>query len=201
MLKISNSQEKNLYIFTAPSGAGKTTLIKRLISYAKKQQHKVHLSVSHTTREPRAGEESSKDYYFISEEEFKKNISDNQYLEHAVVHGNLYGTPKTQIDQKLTDDNKVFLEIDWQGALDILKIYPNAESIFISPPSIDHLRKRLEDRGLDTKEVIEKRIKGAALEMEKAVHFKHQIVNISLDTATKNLINIIFGENNGKNYS
>jgi len=201
MLKMSNSQEKNLYIFTAPSGAGKTTLIKRLISYAKKQKHKVHLSVSHTTREPRAGEESSKDYFFISEEEFKKNISDNQYLEHAVVHGNLYGTPKTQIDQKLTDDNKVFLEIDWQGALDILKIYPNAESIFISPPSIDHLRKRLEDRGLDTKEVIEKRIKGAALEMKKAVHFKHQIVNISLDTATKKLINIIFGENNGKNYS
>ena len=198
---MSNSQEKNLYIFTAPSGAGKTTLIKRLISYAKKQQHKVHLSVSHTTREPRSGEESSKDYYFISEEEFKKNISDNQYLEYAVVHGNLYGTPKTQIDQKLRDDNKVFLEIDWQGALDILKIYPNAESIFISPPSIDHLRKRLEDRGLDTKEVIEKRIKGAALEMEKAIHFKHQIVNISLDTATKNLINIIFGENNGKNYS
>ena len=198
---MSNSQEKNLYIFTAPSGAGKTTLIKRLISYAKKQQHKVYLSVSHTTRKPRAGEESSKDYYFISEEEFKKNISDNEYLEYAVVHGNLYGTPKTQIDQKLTDDNKVFLEIDWQGALDILKIYPNAESIFISPPSIDHLRKRLEDRGLDTKEVIEKRIKGAALEMEKAIHFKHQIVNISLDTATKNLINIIFGENNGKNYS
>jgi|SRR6056300_405080 guanylate kinase len=201
MLKMSNSQEKNLYIFTAPSGAGKTTLIKRLISYAKKQQHKVHLSVSHTTRKPRAGEESSKDYYFISEEEFKKNISDNQYLEYAVVHGNLYGTPKTQIDQKLKDDNKIFLEIDWQGALDILKIYPNAESIFISPPSIDHLRKRLEDRGLDSKEVIEKRIKGAALEMEKSVHFKHQIVNISLDTATKNLINIIFGENNGKNYS
>jgi guanylate kinase len=198
---MSNSQEKNLYIFTAPSGAGKTTLIKRLISYAKKQQHKVHLSVSHTTRKPRAGEESSKDYYFISEEEFKKNISDNQYLEYAVVHGNLYGTPKTQIDQKLTDDNKVFLEIDWQGALDILKIYPNAESIFISPPSIDHLRKRLEDRGLDSKEVIEKRIKGAALEMEKSVYFKHQIVNISLDTTTKNLINIIFGENNGKNYS
>jgi guanylate kinase len=198
---MSNSQEKNLYIFTAPSGAGKTTLIKRLISYAKKQQHKVHLSVSHTTRKPRAGEESSKDYYFISEEEFKKNISDNQYLEYAVVHGNLYGTPKTQIDQKLKDDNKVFLEIDWQGALDILKIYPNAESIFISPPSIDHLRKRLEDRGLDSREVIEKRIKGAALEMEKSVHFKHQIVNISLDTATKNLINIIFGENNGKNYS
>ena len=201
MLKMSNSQEKNLYIFTAPSGAGKTTLIKRLISYAKKQQHKVHLLVSHTTRKPRAGEESSKDYYFISEEEFKKNISDNQYLEYAVVHGNLYGTPKTQIDQKLKDDNKIFLEIDWQGALDILKIYPNAESIFISPPSIDHLRKRLEDRGLDSKEVIEKRIKGAALEMEKSVHFKHQIVNISLDTATKNLINIIFGENNGKNYS
>ena len=198
---MSNSQEKNLYIFTAPSGTGKTTLIKRLISYAKKQQHKVHLSVSHTTREPRVGEESSKDYYFISEEEFKKNISDNQYLEYAVVHGNLYGTPKSQIYQKLRDENKVFLELDWQGALDILKIYPNAESIFISPPSIDHLRKRLEDRGLDTKEVIEKRIKGAALEMEKAIHFKHQIVNISLDTATKNLINIIFGENNGKNYS
>ncbi|MBL6820221.1 MAG: guanylate kinase [SAR86 cluster bacterium] len=198
---MSNNHEKNLYIFTAPSGAGKTTLIKRLVDYAKKQQHKVHLSISHTTREPRAGEQSSKDYYFISDEEFNKNIIDKKYLEYAVVHGNLYGTPKTQIDQKLADGNKVFLEIDWQGALKILKIYPKAESIFISPPSIDQLRKRLEDRGLDTKEVIEKRIKGAALEMKKAVHFKHQIVNISLDTATKNLINIIFGENNGKNYS
>ncbi|MBL6693835.1 MAG: guanylate kinase [SAR86 cluster bacterium] len=198
---MSNNHEKNLYIFTAPSGAGKTTLIKRLVDYAKKKQHKVHLSISHTTREPRAGEQSSKDYYFISDEEFNKNIIDKKYLEYAVVHGNLYGTPKTQIDQKLADGNKVFLEIDWQGALKILKIYPNAESIFISPPSIDQLRKRLEDRGLDTKEVIEKRIKGAALEMKKAVHFKHQIVNISLDTATKNLINIIFGENNGKNYS
>ena len=198
---MSNNHEKNLFIFTAPSGAGKTTLIQRILDYAEEKKYKVHLSISHTTRQPRAGEESSKDYFFISQEEFHRNISDNLYIEHAVVHGNLYGTPKTQIDQKLIEGYKVFLEIDWQGALDILKIYPNAESIFILPPSIDHLRKRLEERGLDNEEVISRRIEGAALEIEKAPHFKHQIVNISLDTATKNLINIIFGENNGKNNS
>ena len=98
---MSNNHEKNLFIFTAPSGAGKTTLIQRILDYAEEKKYKVHLSISHTTRQPRAGEESSKDYFFISQEEFHRNISDKLYIEHAVVHGNLYGTPKTQIDQKL----------------------------------------------------------------------------------------------------
>ena len=122
MLKMSN----NLFIITAPSGAGKTTLIKRAIDYAKKIDEQVHLAVSHTTRNPRSGEENGKDYSFINEEEFKNNIAQDKYLEYALVHGNLYGTPKSEIENKLKDGIKVLLEIDWQGALQIMEHYPEA---------------------------------------------------------------------------
>ena len=134
---------------------------------------------------------------FLPEEQFNENISANEYIEHAVVHGNLYGTPRSQIDNYLAEDYKVLLEIDWQGAVSVLEQYPKATSIFISPPSIEELRTRLENRGLDSQEVIEKRVQGAKLEMEKAAQFRHQITNISLDIATKNLLNIIFRENHG----
>jgi guanylate kinase len=153
--------------------------------------------VSHTTRNPRAGEVDGKDYSFKSEEEFKNNIAQNEYLEYALVHGNLYGTPKSEIESKLKADNKVLLEIDWQGAVQIMEHYPEAESIFISPPSVDELRKRLTERGLDTEEVIERRIRGAQTELDQSKNFKHQISNISLDIATKNLLNIMFRENHG----
>ena len=187
----------NLFIITAPSGAGKTTLIKRAIDYAKKINEQVHLAVSHTTRNPRSGEEDGKDYLFINEGEFKNNIAQDEYLEYALVHGNLYGTPKSEIENKLKDGSKVLLEIDWQGALQIMEHYPKAESIFISPPSVDELRKRLTERGLDTEEVIDRRIKGAQTELDQSKNFKHQISNISLDIATKNLLNIMFRENHG----
>ena len=186
-----------IFIITAPSGAGKTTLIKRAIYHAKEINELVYLAVSHTTRDPRAGEEDGKDYLFISEEEFKKNIDRDEYLEHALVHGNLYGTPKSEIEAKLKDGSKVLLEIDWQGALQIMEHYPEAESIFISPPSVDELRKRLTERGLDTEEVIERRIRGAQTELDQSKNFKHQISNNSLDIATKNLLNIMFRENHG----
>ena len=193
MLRMSN----NLFIITAPSGAGKTTLIKRAIEHAKEINEKVYLAVSHTTRKPRAGEEDGKDYLFINEDEFKNNIAQDEYLEYALVHGNLYGTPKSEIDNKLKDGNKVLLEIDWQGALQIMEHYPDAESIFISPPSVEELRKRLTDRGLDSEEVIERRIKGAQTELDQSKNFRHQISNISLDIATKNLLNIMFRETHG----
>lgn len=193
MLKMSN----NLFIITAPSGAGKTTLIKRAIEHAKKIDEQVYLAVSHTTRNPRSGEEDGKDYLFINEEEFKNNIAQDEYLEYAIVHGNLYGTPKSEIENKLKDGSKVLLEIDWQGALQIMEHYPEAESVFISPPSVDELRKRLTERGLDTEEVIDRRIKGAQTELDQSKNFKHQISNISLDIATKNLLNIMFRENHG----
>ena len=197
MHKTLNNKHKNLVIITAPSGAGKTTLIKNILDHANSQDQKVFLSISHTTRQPREGEEHGKDYYFMDENEFNDNISANEYIEHAVVHGNLYGTPRSQIDNYLAEDYKVLLEIDWQGAVSVLEQYPNATSIFISPPSIEELRTRLENRGLDSQEVIEKRVQGAKLEMEKATQFRHQITNISLDIATKNLLNIIFRENHG----
>ena len=187
----------NIFIITAPSGAGKTTLIKKALSHAKKIGEQVYLVVSHTTRQPRKGEEHSKDYCFITEEQFKKNIADNEYLEHAIVHGNMYGTPRSEIEDKLNAGCKVLLEIDWQGALQIIKHFPDAESIFIFPPSVDELHKRLTERGLDTKEVIERRILGAQAELDQSSNFKHQISNISLDIATKNLLNIMFRENYG----
>ena len=197
MHKTLNNKHENLVIITAPSGAGKTTLIKNILAHANSQAYKVFLSISHTTRQPREGEEHGKDYYFMDEKEFYDNISANEYIEHAVVHGNLYGTPRSQIDNYLAEDYKVLLEIDWQGAVSVLEQYPNATSIFISPPSIEELRTRLENRGLDSQEVIEKRVQGAKLEIEKATQFRHQITNISLDIATKNLLNIIFRENHG----
>ena len=165
----------NLFIITAPSGAGKTTLIKKALLHAKTIGEQVDLIVSHTTRDPRKGEKHGKDYCFISQAEFKNNIANNEYLEHAIVHGNMYGTPRTEIERKLESGCKVLLEIDWQGALQIIEHFPEAESIFIFPPSLDELHKRLTDRGLDSKEVIERRIKGAQAELDQSNHFKHQI--------------------------
>ena len=194
---MSNNLAENLFIVTAPSGAGKTTLIKNIIEFAKTNNEKVFMSVSHTTRTPRANESDGTDYFFISEEEFKSNIDEGVYLEHALVHENLYGTPKKAINDHLQRGYKVLLEIDWQGAVEILKAYPDAQSIFISPPSIEELHKRLHERGLDSEEVIAKRVEGAKLEMEKSSKFKYQIINNSLETALKNLLNIIFREKHG----
>ena len=194
---MSNDLAENLFIITAPSGAGKTTLIKNVIEFAQINDEKVFMSVSHTTRTPRSNELDGTDYSFISEEEFNRKINDQVYLEHAIVHGNLYGTPKQPIEQHLQNEFKVLLEIDWQGAMEILKTYPDAQSIFISPPSIEELHKRLHDRGLDSEEVIAERIDGAKLEMEKSSEFKYQIINNSLETAFKNLLNIIFREKHG----
>ena len=194
---MSNNLAKNLFIVTAPSGAGKTTLIKNIIEFAKTNDEKVFMSVSHTTRTPRANESDGTDYFFISKEEFKSNIDEGVYLEHALVHENLYGTPKKAINDHLQRGYKVLLEIDWQGAVEILKAYPDAQSIFISPPSIEELHKRLHERGLDSEEVIAKRVEGAKLEMEKSSKFKYQIINNSLETALKNLLNIIFREKHG----
>ena len=194
---MSNNLAENLFIVTAPSGAGKTTLIKNIIEFAKTNDEKVFMSVSHTTRTPRANESDGTDYFFISKEEFKLNIDEGVYLEHALVHENLYGTPKKAINDHLQRGYKVLLEIDWQGAVEILKTYPDAQSIFISPPSIEELHKRLHERGLDSEEVIAKRVEGAKLEMEKSSKFKYQIINNSLETALKNLLNIIFREKHG----
>ena len=126
-------------------------------------RQKIFLSISHTTRKPRKGEINGKDYLFVDEETFNKNIQGNKYIEYAIVHENLYGTPQE----------------------------------FISPPSIEELKDRLVKRGLDSEEVINKRVAGAALEMEKSSKFQYEITNISLDIATKNLLNIIFRENHG----
>ena len=131
--------QKNIFLITAPSGAGKTSLIKNILKYANIREKKIFLSISDTTRAPRQGELNNIDYCFIDKLKFKENIKDGKYIEHAEVHGNFYGTPKANIEQHLEDGYKVILEIDWQGALTILKYYPDAQSIFISPPSLEDL--------------------------------------------------------------
>ena len=154
-------EENIMVVLSSPSGVGKTTITKKI--QQKYQSFKI--SVSHTTRKPRPNEIDGVDYCFIDEETFKENINNEIYVEYAMVHGNLYGTPKDSIDSFLEDDFIVIMEIDWQGALNILKAYPKAESVFISPPSIEDLRQRLLDRGLDSEDVINQRVSGAEKEI------------------------------------
>ena len=183
---LSDKQDQ-LFIITAPSGAGKTSLIKNILSHAESNGYKVHLTLSHTTRTPREGEIDGVDYCFIDENTFKENINNEIYVEYAMVHGNLYGTPKDSIDSFLADDFIVIMEIDWQGALNILKAYPKAESVFISPPSIEDLRQRLLDRGLDSEDVINQRVSGAEKKFCKKQTSNMKLLTFHLTQLLKSL--------------
>ena len=149
---MSHSNQGNLFIITAPSGAGKTSLVHALLE----QDRQVRLSISHTTRAPRPGETNGKEYFFVDEATFLKKLDEQDFLESALVHGARYGTSKSQVNQALSQGFDVILEIDWQGAQQIKKIYPQAISIFILPPSIHELEQRLRRRGQDAEEVIAK---------------------------------------------
>ena len=182
-----------LIVISAPSGTGKTTVVKKLLE----KIPNIIASVSFTTRPMRENEREGIDYFFDDKRKFETMVDDNQFIEHATVFGNYYGTQKESLSSNLKKGKNIILEIDWQGAMEILKTYPDAQSIFISPPSIEELHKRFYDRGLDSEEVITERIDGAKLEMEKSSEFKYQIINNSLETAFKNLLNIIFREKHG----
>lgn len=177
----------NLFIITAASGAGKTSLVKELLA----NDSQVKLSVSHTTRKPRQGEQSGVHYHFVSEVEFLQILNAGGFLESADVHGAKYGTAQSGVDIDLQAGYDVILEIDWQGAAQVRNIYPQSISIFILPPSLEALEQRLNNRGQDSVEVINKRVATAHEEMRHVVEFDYVTINDKFDIALQDLLAII----------
>ncbi len=177
----------NLFILSAPSGAGKSSLIHALLG----QHSDMQLSVSHTTRAPRAGEVEGVHYHFVSVDEFKELISDNNFLEWAEVFGNYYGTSRTAIEQVLAQGRDVFLDIDWQGARQIKMQVPSVVSIFILPPSVAELEKRLNQRGQDNQEVIAKRMLQAKSEISHVTEYDYALVNDDFQQCLQDLRHVV----------
>jgi guanylate kinase len=177
----------NVFIICAPSGAGKTSLVAELL----RRERGVKLSVSHTTRAPRPGEQDGRDYHFISRPAFEAKIERGEFLESADVHGNLYGTSQGWIDEQRAGDVDIVLEIDWQGAQQVRKLIADAIGIFILPPSLAALRRRLNDRGQDSKAVIERRLQAAQGEIAHLAEFDYVIINNDFDDAVEDLVSIV----------
>jgi guanylate kinase len=175
-----------LYIISAPSGAGKTSLVKALID----AQPQVRVSVSHTTRAMRPGEVDGVNYHFVSREEFLERLAQDEFLEHAEVFGNLYGTSQRWLEQTLAEGFDLILEIDWQGAQQVRKLMPQAKSIFILPPTQEALRQRLNNRGQDSEEIIELRMREAVSEMSHYVEYDYLVINDDFSHALSDLQSI-----------
>jgi guanylate kinase len=180
----------NLFVVAAPSGAGKSSLVKALLEL---DSHLV-LSVSHTTRAPRGQEQEGREYRFVDEPAFRAMIARGEFFEWAQVHDNLYGTSRAAIADLVAAGQDVVLEIDWQGALQIKKLFPEAVLIFILPPSWDELRQRLQRRGEDAPEVIERRMANARIEVAQARHFDFVIINALFETALFDLKTIVHSQ-------
>ncbi len=181
-----NPSQGVLYIVSAPSGAGKTSLVKALL----KADPAIRLSVSYTTRAPRPGENDGRDYHFVDRHQFEKMLAEGEFLEHAEVYGNFYGTSKGSISRDLNAGHDILLEIDWQGAAQVKRHFPQSASIFILPPSFNALRSRLTGRGQDSTEVIERRLAAAAHDVAHADAFDYIIVNDDFDHALQDLVAI-----------
>ena len=173
----------NLFIISAPSGAGKTSLVHALLNL---NPH-IDLSVSYTTRDPRSGEQHGKDYHFVSREDFFAMASRGEFLESAEVYGNLYGTSQIWISQEVAKGRDVLLEIDWQGAAQVRRMFPDCISVFILPPSIAALETRLKGRGKDNNTVIAKRLAAAREDIAHVAEFDYVIINDNLNNALREL--------------
>ncbi|MGP1571762.1 MAG: guanylate kinase [Moraxella sp.] len=176
-----------LFIISAASGTGKTSLVKELLATTKN----LVVSVSHTTREPRRGEIDGEHYYFTNKEEFMRLVGEAEFLEHAEVFGNYYGTSKTAVNDLLNAGVDVILEIDWQGALQVKRQFKDAVLIFILPPNREALRSRLSNRAQDTLKVIEERLAGAVREMQEYVNFDYIVINDDFNQALNELQSIV----------
>jgi guanylate kinase len=173
----------NLFILSAPSGAGKTSLVSALLESNKH----IALSVSYTTRSPRSGEIDGKDYHFVTREKFLEMAKHGDFLESAEVYGNLYGTSQSWIEKELVSGRDILLEIDWQGAEQVRRLMPHAISIFILPPSLSALETRLQGRGQDSAEVIARRMQAAQEDISHVAEFDYVIINDKLDDALRQL--------------
>jgi len=178
-----------LFVISAASGAGKTSLVKSVLQHVSD----IEVSVSHTTRAPREGEVDGVDYHFVDKEAFQTMVDDGEFFESATVFGNMYGTSRQHIEEQLLKGKDVILEIDWQGAQQIRRLVTDCRTIFIVPPSIIALRERLTSRGQDDESIINQRMLEAISEMSHYVEFDYLIINDDFDEARDNLAAIIKG--------
>ncbi|MCB1911361.1 MAG: guanylate kinase [Zoogloeaceae bacterium] len=176
-----------LFIITAPSGAGKTTLVRSLL----RRDHLVRLSISYTTREPRPGERDGNDYHFVDMQTFKALRDAGEFLEWAEVHGNYYATSKVWIKGQIDKGHDILLEIDWQGAQQVRKVFAQAVGVFIMPPSMEELENRLVGRGTDSESTIARRMLGARSEMRHVGEFDYVIINNELHVALDDLVSVV----------
>jgi guanylate kinase len=177
-------------ILSAPSGAGKTSLCRKVVE----KHPEIIYSISVTSRQPRPNERDGQDYHFVSVAEFEKMLENDDLVEWAMVHDNYYGTPRREISGHLEQGRDVIMDIDTVGARSVKKIYPQAISIFVIPPSIEVLKQRLKSRATDSDEVISKRLNKARLEMDQIGDFDYWLVNDDFDNAVKDVVSIIEAE-------
>jgi len=179
-----------LFVVTAPSGAGKSSLIAKLLA----DESGLTLSVSYTTRPPRPGEQDGREYHFVDRPAFEAMLERGEFLESAEVHGHHYGTSQKVIDEARARGRDLVLEIDWQGAEQVRRLYPESIGIFILPPSMAELERRLRARAQDSDEAIRRRLRNAAAEMSHAVEFKYAIINNNFDDARRDLRAVVRAE-------
>jgi len=176
-----------LFVITAPSGAGKSSLIRAVLA----EESRVRLSISYTTRAPRPGEQNGREYHFVDDATFVAMLGRGEFLESALVHGNRYGTSHKAIAGVLEAGNDLVLEIDWQGAQQVRRLVPNCVSIFVLPPSLDELERRMRARAQDSEQVIARRMASARDEMSHAPESDYVIINKDFDTAKRDLLAIM----------
>jgi guanylate kinase len=181
------SSRGRLFVISAPSGAGKTTLVRALME----RDPNLRFSISYTTRPPRRGERAGEDYFFVDREQFQQMLDADAFLEHARVFGHCYGTARAQVEALLAAGHNVLLEIDWQGARQVRANMPDCCSIFIMPPSLGELERRLRSRSTDSADVIRRRLAEAAEDMSHRAEFDHVLVNAELEASITELQDII----------
>ena len=181
----------NLIVISGPSGAGKGTICKALLE----REDNLYISVSATTRSPREGEVHGVNYYFLTKEEFKKKVDNNEFLEWAEVHGNYYGTPKFNVEEMINEGKNIILEIDVQGALNVKKNCEDGVFIFILPPTMEELKRRIIARGSETPESLIKRFKTAYEEINYISKYNYAVINDDLEEAVQKVQNILYAEN------
>ncbi len=179
-----------IFVVSAPSGAGKTTIVHNVLS----RLPEVEFSVSATTRKKRSFEVDGKDYFFLSETDFKEKIEAKEFVEWETFYGYYYGTLKSYINSKIKDGKSILLEVDVKGALKIKEEYPDAVMIFVLPPSIDELQRRLVNRKTESENDLKKRVERAKMEIEFQTHFEHKVINDVLEEAKEKVFNIISKE-------
>jgi len=181
------SSRPRLFIVAAPSGGGKTSLVAALLE----RDPGVRLSISHTTRAPRPGERDGEHYHFVDQATFLQLVKENAFLEYAQVYGHYYGTGRAAVEHRLEEGFSVMLDIDWQGARQVKRSFPESCSIYILPPSVQELRERLARRGQDSADVIKSRMQEARSEIEHCAEFDFLVVNDEFDAALGDLLSIV----------